>query len=56
MREDLAGLFLDSAIYGDCLVAETGKQVLTVPGAMQEAETWSRGIYFKCMKILSVYF
>ncbi len=29
-----------------CLVTETRKRVLTELGAMQDAETWSRGIFF----------
>ena len=38
-----------------CLVAEIGKQVLVGPGAMWEAETWSRCI-FACVKTAVVYF
>ena len=39
-----------------CLVADTGKWVLTEPGAMLEAETWSKCIFFHCVKTWLVYF
>ena len=39
-----------------CLVTIMQKRVLVEPGAMQEAETWSRGIFFQCVKTGVVYF
>ena len=39
-----------------CLVAKMQKWVLAGPGALQEAETWSRGIFFQCVKTGVVYF
>ena len=40
MHEDLAGSFLmTTSIALVSLVAETGKRVLTEPGAIKEAET-----------------
>ena len=38
------------------LVPETGNLALAEPGAMWEAETWSIGICYKCVKTWLVYF
>ena len=51
MCEDLGGLFsMAPSIGGVCLVTITQKRVLVEPGAMQEADTWSRSIFFQCVK------
>ena len=39
-----------------CLVADMQKQVLSEPGAIQEAKTWSSGIFFQCVKAGVVYY
>ena len=38
------------------LVPVTGNLALAEPGALLEAEAWSRGIFFKCVKTWLVYF
>ena len=38
------------------LVTETGKWALLEPGRTLKAETWSRGIFFQCVKTWLVYF
>ena len=57
MREDLAGLIWKAPSTGViCFLAESGKLVLTELGAMKEAETWSIGIFFQCVKTWLVHF
>ena len=57
VREDLAGLFRIAPSIGVvCFLALIGKGGLIEPGAMHEAETWSRGIFFQFVKTWLVYF
>ena len=57
MRENLAGLIWKAPSTGVvCFLAESGKRVLTELGAMEEAETWSIGIFFQCVKTQLAHF
>ena len=57
MREDLAGLIWKAPSTGVvCFLAKSGKWLLTELVALEEAETWSIGIYFQCLKTQLVHF